>query len=71
MNKEGGGPAEKITMEFSLMFADIVNSVLSYNEEDRKCLQKHIVKTKNREQLLRIIKTYLKDPYCNYEFKPR
>lgn len=69
--KDGGGEAVTLSLTTVFIAADFLNAVLPYTDDDRKCLQKHLLKTRNREQLLRIIKTFLADGYCNYEFKER
>lgn len=61
--------AEAKSMIANVPLDDIVNKLLPITDKDWSCMQKHIVKQKNREQFLRVMRTYIADPYCHYSFK--
>jgi DNA topoisomerase VI subunit B len=48
-----------------------VDDLLPYTQEDKKCMAKSLIKKKNREQLKRILETFIQDPYCDYRFIKR
>lgn len=50
---------------------EIINKILPFTDEDKKCLQKHMIKSRNRAVIETMIKTLATVPYChlkiNYE----
>lgn len=68
-SKDGGGIADKLEFLQSFYLADLVAMLLPYNESDRNILKQHIAKTKNREQLLIILKAYKEKPYGLFAFE--
>lgn len=49
----------------------IVNNLLPFNEGDMKCMQKHMLKERNREMLKRALKTIHEQPYKRYFFESK
>jgi hypothetical protein len=68
-SKDGGGPAQKVKLSVEVLTADIVDALLPFNDNDAHNMKQYFAKTRTREQLQEIIKTFINDPYKAYSFQ--
>lgn len=51
-----------------MIMEQIIDTILPYTQEDKKCMQKKMIKDRNREVLLKALEKMKADPYLH--FKP-
>ena len=51
-----------------MIMEQIIDTILPYTQEDKKCMQKKMIKDRNREVLRKALQQLKDDPYLH--FKP-